>query len=115
MCIQSAYGFIPLTTGCVYVTDKDLSIEEIKAGVNFILGCGDAAVNKVNGRCYLGESESPPAICLSDGSGCGDCLYVNLLALRRTSLTISFPSTAAIKATKHRIMILWHRARSSSL
>lgn len=59
--------------GCVYVTENNLSIEDIKVAANYIMGCKDADTNQVNGRTgFVGDENT--FVCLSDGAGCNDCL-----------------------------------------
>lgn len=58
--------------GCIYTNLKDMSIEDLKAAGNYIMGCQDTANNKVNGRASIGSEDT--LVCLSDGNGCGDCL-----------------------------------------
>ncbi|KAJ7483551.1 hypothetical protein FB451DRAFT_1129460 [Mycena latifolia] len=59
---------------CIYVANKGYqdNPNALKAAVQKILGCQDAAVNKVNGAmpAAVGQSFS---VCVSDGKGCGDC------------------------------------------
>ena len=48
-----------------------MTVDDLKKYGNEIMGCQDPAVNKVNGRV---TNENNDSVCLSDGSGCGDCL-----------------------------------------
>ena len=63
---------------CVYVADQGWEGHDdwLKAAVSTILGCQDAAVNKVNGAIPA-KVGGPFSVCVSDGAGCGDCLYVS--------------------------------------
>ncbi|KAJ7483550.1 hypothetical protein FB451DRAFT_1555487 [Mycena latifolia] len=68
---QKAYNPICSPGNCCFYTTRDEvpASEVVKYG-NMLLGCGDAAVNKVNGRVY---DENNNQYCLSDGKGCNDC------------------------------------------
>ncbi|KAJ7135247.1 hypothetical protein C8R43DRAFT_956086 [Mycena crocata] len=72
---------------CFYTTHKGASVDDVKKYGNILLGCGDTSKNKVNGRV---EDDDGNAYCLSDGSGCGDCLYTSVskveVKLNRTVL-----------------------------
>ncbi|KAK0445324.1 uncharacterized protein EV420DRAFT_1229924, partial [Desarmillaria tabescens] len=57
---------------CIYVTVDNLSDDEVHDRANDILNaCGAPNVDKVNGR---NSFDTSTAVCVSDGSGCGDCL-----------------------------------------
>lgn len=59
--------------GCIY-TDWDGGLwEDIKVAVDHLLDCGAPAVNKVNGVIQVVDSGR---VCLSNGSGCGDCVSI---------------------------------------
>jgi len=59
---------------CIYVANDGYKSnpDALKAAVQKILGCQDAAKNKVNGAmpAAVGQAFS---VCVSDGKGCGDC------------------------------------------
>jgi hypothetical protein len=55
---------IDLRVGCFYTTRDNVPASEVVKYGNMLLGCGDAAVNKVNGRVY---DENSNQYCLSDG------------------------------------------------
>ncbi|KAJ7182465.1 hypothetical protein C8R43DRAFT_1116111 [Mycena crocata] len=58
---------------CFYTTRKSraLTVDDVKKYGNMILACGDTSKNKVNGRV---EDSDRNKYCLSNGSGCTDCL-----------------------------------------
>ncbi|EJD44583.1 hypothetical protein AURDEDRAFT_166368 [Auricularia subglabra TFB-10046 SS5] len=55
---------------CIY-TDWDGGLwEDIKLAVDHLLDCGDPGKDSVNGVVEIVDSGR---VCLSDGTGCGDC------------------------------------------
>jgi hypothetical protein len=82
---------LSFSSGCVYVsTDQWKGHDDwLKAAVKKILGCQDAAVNKVNGAMAdkVGDAFS---VCVSDGKGCGDCLQVYPLRSARVYILMLY-------------------------
>ncbi|KAK0235824.1 hypothetical protein EDD85DRAFT_1009336 [Armillaria nabsnona] len=61
---------------CIYVTVNDLSDQVVHdLASDIVNACAAPAVDRVNGRNSL-DTTGSVAVCVSDGAGCGDCLYV---------------------------------------
>ncbi len=58
------------------MTVNDLSDQVVHdLASDIVNACAAPAVDRVNGRNSL-DTTGSVAVCVSDGAGCGDCLYV---------------------------------------